>query len=421
MKRKLALLLLALSTLAACDGQAAAPAAAAPTEAPAAAAPTEAPAAPTEAPAATAPTEAPAAAPTEAPAATAPTEAPAAATEAPAAASAAAIPVAQKLVLTFTQIDDALSVKLNDQEVFTHAILRYNQPKVEIDLTEKLAAGANTLVVTAINGAGPGILIGSLAADDQVIKEWKIGGDSRIHNAAFVDERFPIEYQAGPDTAQAPAAAQCSPGWTSCRTLADPKITIMASRAVSTSAMDAVEHIYTEMTSRFKAEYPKNKFDGYVIYMTNGEPWSELKELAPIGTMWAGVVENGMDQGDELRGGTTPDYLWIDEQMICKTGVQTRNDAYDAGKRSKRDDTERTFDQVIHEFSHAIAYRFGLQERLNSVYQNGWDAPNHNEEFPWSIQYWFGTPAGTLSDGESAFIGEIFSSATTFSCEMYTP
>lgn len=202
-------------------------------------------------------------------------------------------------------------------------------------------------------------------------------------------------------------------GWTYCRVLKDPKIVIMGSRTVSKTAMDAVEYIYTDITSRFKADYPKNKFDGYVIYLTNEEPWSELSNLAPVGTM---MTDNGINKGEELQGGTGPDYLWITEQMICKKGVKSRNEAFAAGRRTERDDDYRTFDQVIHEFSHAIDFRFGLRDRINQVYQGGW---NPVEQFPWNIQYWFGAPGGTLSASENAFIGEIFNSSTTFSRDLY--
>lgn len=213
---------------------------------------------------------------------------------------------------------------------------------------------------------------------------------------------------------------ECLPddGWAYCQMLESPKIKIMGSRAVSKSAMDAVEYIYTEMTKRFTSKYPKNKFDGYIIYMTNGEPWSELVKLNPIGTMW--LDGKGGNEGDELRGGTTPDYLWISEQMICKKGVQTRNAAFAAGKRAKRDDTERTFDQVIHEFGHAIDYKYDLRSRIMSIYTDSKDNPAV-EQFPWSIQNWFGAPGSKLSDSAQKLVSEIFSSSTTFSCDMYKP
>ena len=104
--------------------------------------------------------------------------------------------------------------------------------------------------------------------------------------------------------------------------------------------------------------------------------------------------------------------------MICKTGVKTRNDAFAAGRRATRDDVVRTFDQVIHEFGHAIAFAYDLEDRILREYAGGW---NPDEQFPWSIQYWFGAPGGTLSEDEQKFIGEIFSSSMTFSCDEYKP
>jgi len=206
-------------------------------------------------------------------------------------------------------------------------------------------------------------------------------------------------------------------GWAHYRKIESPKITIMGTKAVTPAAMDVVKHIYTEITNRFTPSYPLNKLDGYVIYITNGEPWSELSGLIPIGTMW-GVDANGVNLGDELRGGTSYDYLWISEQMICKRGVQTRNEAFKAGKRAGKDDTDRTFDQVIHEFGHAIAIRYGLSDRIEEVYAGGW---NPVEQFPWSVQHWFGAPRGTLSETQREFMSEIFQSQTTFSCDLYKP
>ena len=133
-----------------------------------------------------------------------------------------------------------------------------------------------------------------------------------------------------------------SSGWTHCRIMSEPKIKILGSAAVSLSALDLAEHVSTEITSRLAAKYPADKFDNYVVYITNGEPWSDLRGLAPVGTMMDGGRTVGA--GDELRGGAGGNYLWISEQMICKRGVQTRNDAYEAGLRDKRDDDDRTFD-----------------------------------------------------------------------------
>ena len=95
--------------------------------------------------------------------------------------------------------------------------------------------------------------------------------------------------------------------------LADPKIKIVGSKNVS-QLNDVVAGIYADITALFSEEYPKDKFDGYVIYITNGEPWSELSGLHPVGTMWPD--QEGTSSGDFLSGGTGPDYLWISEQMI---------------------------------------------------------------------------------------------------------
>ncbi|MGB5050118.1 MAG: Ig-like domain-containing protein, partial [Caldilineaceae bacterium] len=200
-------------------------------------------------------------------------------------------------------------------------------------------------------------------------------------------------------------SAECTPfeGWTRCKTLADPKIRIMGTARVSQSAIDIVARIYTEMAARFKPAYPKDVFNGYVVYITNGEPWSEINGLYPIG-----VTLGPNDEGDILRGGASRDYLWISEQMICKTGIVTRPD----------DTTTRTFDQVIHEFAHAIHANYGLEDRIEQIYS---EAAKPNENFAWGIQHWFSSPSGTLTPEQSAFIGEIFSGSTTFSCDAYTP
>jgi len=198
---------------------------------------------------------------------------------------------------------------------------------------------------------------------------------------------------------------ECTPfeGWARCKTLTDPKIRIMGTARVSQSAMDLVANIYTEIAARFKSEFPKDVLNGYVVYITNGEPWSEINGLGPIG-----VTLGPNDQGDFLRGGASRDYLWISEQMICKTGVATRPD----------DNVTRTFDQVIHEFAHAIHVNYGLEGRIEQIYP---DAAQPMENFAWGIQHWFNSPGGTLSPEASAFIGEIFSGKTTFSCDAYTP
>lgn len=205
-------------------------------------------------------------------------------------------------------------------------------------------------------------------------------------------------------------------GWTYRRTLTKPQITILGSSRVSSTAMNVVAHIYKEMTSRFTPRYPLQNLDGYIIYITNGEPWSELSTLAPIGTRAWNVNAHGVSEGDDLRGGQFEKYIWLSEQMICKRGVRTRNEAHDAGKRDARDDADRTFDQVIHEFGHAIEDQYQLGTRIAQVYTN-----DPAEAFCWSIQHWFGAPSGTLSANEQTLMREIFRTQTTFSRDLYQP
>ncbi|WP_031497712.1 hypothetical protein [Bryobacter aggregatus] len=209
-----------------------------------------------------------------------------------------------------------------------------------------------------------------------------------------------------------PNATTCQPepGWATCIVLADPKITIQAVALASQSAIFAVANIYTELTKRFKPEYPRNKFDGYKIYLTNGQPWSALAKLEPVGSMWPN--QTGPQSGDVLRGGASTNYLWIDEQMICKRGVKTRTDA------GAKDDSLRTFDQVVHEFGHAIDMRYNLRSRLPRVYSNN---PGFVEMFPQSIQSWFGTPRKAETGAPIALMNEIFNSQVSFSCEGYRP
>lgn len=207
---------------------------------------------------------------------------------------------------------------------------------------------------------------------------------------------------------------QCDaePGWRTCIEMASPAIKIFGSRLASESALNGVANTYIEITKRFNEKYPKDKFNGYKIYLTNGEPWPELSKISPVGTMWPD--QTGPSSGDFLRGGTSADYLWIDEQMMCKTGVRTRNEA------GTPDNDKRALDQVVHEFAHAMDYRFKLDQTIRSNYI---DHPNFpaTERFPWSIQNWFGTPAGSLTPKEDAVMKDIFSSRISLTCEGYQP
>ncbi len=203
------------------------------------------------------------------------------------------------------------------------------------------------------------------------------------------------------------------PGWAKCLELTDPTIKIMATKAVSPSAMNGVANVYTEMTKRFGPKYPRSKLNNFKVYMTNDEPWSELANLSPIGTAYP--AQPYQNSGDFLRGYGNPTNLWITEQMICKKGVKTRNDT---GK--VKDDTPRTFDQVVHEFAHSIHSNY-LSDQTVNLFRFSNLTPL--ESFPYRVQIWFGAlpfdePAPA---NQAAVLKELFTSRATFSCEGYRP
>lgn len=200
------------------------------------------------------------------------------------------------------------------------------------------------------------------------------------------------------------------PGWAKCLELPAPAMKIFASKAVSQSALNGVANVYTEMTKRFQAaKYPLNKLDGYKVYITNGEPWSALSKLNPVGTMWPD--QTGPRSGNFLRGGSGGDYLWIEEQMICKRGVKTRN------ADGTPDNESRTLDQVVHEFAHTIDTKYIPDQAVN-LFGGAMPAV---EGFAWGIQHWFGTPGGSLSPRQEAVLKDLFTSRSTFTCEGYRP
>ncbi|RYZ43452.1 MAG: hypothetical protein EOO71_03630 [Myxococcaceae bacterium] len=219
------------------------------------------------------------------------------------------------------------------------------------------------------------------------------------------------------------AALECEveAGWSGCRVVAasSKTVRIYSTPAVSLAAQKAVATVYNTILASLKAPYDASKFDGYKVYITNGEAWSDLKPRPPMGFMGAD------DQNDELRGGTSPSFLWIEEQMICKKGVATRNAAFAAGKRKQRDDDWRTFDQVVHEFAHAIDFKFNLQPQYGVSIFPG--APNFPaaEDFAWGVQHFFGTPAGSLNPAQNDFLNKLFDKSiankTPFTCAALMP
>lgn len=211
-----------------------------------------------------------------------------------------------------------------------------------------------------------------------------------------------------------PNAKSCTPepGWAKCIELVDPTIKIIGTNAVSQSAMNGVANVYTEMTKRFVAKYPKSTLNGYKIYLTNGEPWSVLSQMSGVGTMWKG--QTGLKSGNFLRGGASQDFLWISEQMICKQGVKTRN------ADGTPDNSPRTLDQVVHEFAHSIDLKYIPDQTVNIFNGNGTPI----ESFAYRIQQWFGASGSSdnaMPANQQAVLKGLFTSQATFSCEGYKP
>lgn len=198
--------------------------------------------------------------------------------------------------------------------------------------------------------------------------------------------------------------------WPGRRTVPGTSVTIYGSPKATSGALDAVVNVYTEMVRRFSSDYPTSKLENYVVYLTNGDTWADLKDMGPITTEFGDKTDSGTSSGDFIRGGTSEHFLWIEEEMICKTGVKTRNDGVEAGKWEEKDTNVRTFDQVVHEFAHAIEDRFGLGSRVAELW--GDEAKTHCV-LQWAVQGWFGCPTSALNDvtaTQRALVAEIFGS-----------
>lgn len=123
------------------------------------------------------------------------------------------------VMLTFRGIDDKLEIFLNGESVYQHNRLRYEQPKLEIDLSDQLIPGTNELQIVAAKGEGWADLVGSIALGEGVILRvvaadgpgstavvgsetvgetitwlWDVSTESYGHGV-FVDETYEIELE----------------------------------------------------------------------------------------------------------------------------------------------------------------------------------------------------------------------------------
>ncbi|MGE4322853.1 MAG: hypothetical protein AB7E60_07455 [Sphingobium sp.] len=208
-----------------------------------------------------------------------------------------------------------------------------------------------------------------------------------------------------------PVPSRCVPkaGFAKCRVIASPRITIHGTARTTDSAMDFVEMIYTDMTSKLKPAFPKSKLNFVEILITNDESAAELAKLPGIGDN--GRPATGDASNAWLLGGGGPNTTWITEQMMCKTGVKTRG---------ARDTETRTYDQIVHEFAHTMSFRFDYLPTINRVFAGS--VVPAEEAFPYAVQAWF-DPSQKYSvfrtPAFDAEIAKIFTSRGSYDCANY--
>lgn len=215
----------------------------------------------------------------------------------------------------------------------------------------------------------------------------------------------------------------CTPdsGWSKCIQLREPSLKIMGTSRASDSAMNMVANLYDDLIHRFASRYPRSNYNNTKVFMTNGESAAELRTLPPIMNWRVGA--QGTSSNDFLRGAGGKEEVWITEQMICKQGTATRN----ANPSFPKDNENRTFDQVIHEFAHSIAMQYDFEKDLPKIYA-GVSAASPIEAFPQSVQGMFGAPGFLWEAGNprrtpktEALLNGLFTSSVTYSCNGYRP
>jgi hypothetical protein len=237
------------------------------------------------------------------------------------------------------------------------------------------------------------------------------------------DENFGPAFYVGAYEApltESESELDAEPGWDECWVMTDPSIKIFVTKNVSDEALDAVAGILKIMTKALQpaldpvTKNPSSKFNGFKVYITNEETGAELNKLNTVRQMYKDG--NGKDSRNYILGGASKDFLWITEQMICKTGIETRNKLPGADK----DTSYRSFDQVVHEFAHSIDIIFDLQKANgNSRVFDGAIGPL--EGFAIAVQYWFGvlSPGGTISAQQRTNLSKVFTTQVDFRTEGY--
>lgn len=238
------------------------------------------------------------------------------------------------------------------------------------------------------------------------------------------DENFGPAFYVGAYKApltESESKLDAEPGWDECWVMESPSIKIFVTENVSDEALNAVAGILKIMTAALQpaldplTNNPSSKFNGFKVYITNEETGDELKQLNTVGQMWE--EGNGKRSRNYMLGGASKDFLWITEQMICTTGIVGRSNLPGVEK----DTSYRSFDQVVHEFSHCIDMKFGLQGANGN--SRVFDMPPIGpvEGFAVAVQYWFGAqnPVGTISAEQRTNLSKVFTTQVDFRTEGY--
>lgn len=98
-------------------------------------------------------------------------------------------PVGTEVVLTCSQVDDEVRILVNGERVFSHGLLRHNQPPIKHAF---IAPSGSELKLEVWNGLGPSTLIGTLAFAGSVVQTDPLSGDSSVHNGISWERTYKV-------------------------------------------------------------------------------------------------------------------------------------------------------------------------------------------------------------------------------------
>lgn len=191
-------------------------------------------------------------------------------------------------------------------------------------------------------------------------------------------------------------------------------VTFYATNTTSEWAILNTHLVIRNIINAIQASYsPSTAFTGWRVLITSNydtipetvATYAMIKTLFSldwIRTNWGGT------------GGGGTKIIWVTESMMCQKGIPYRQPA-DLGYRE--------FEQVVHEFGHAIDMTI-----LNSQASEQPEAKllgDHKDEwFPWQVQYWFNSGhsngaglnrlSSVLSPAASTYLSGIFNTSNTW-------